>query len=497
MDVLKFCFRPSGDTRSSRGYRERPIFEGINLLYLPHFLINLLDADANPDCGGRSFLSAFTTTRRGVAMTPDFAESVGASVDGVSEVPSKKVVLKAEDLAFGVSANKPRTVDGIHFPKRVTSRNYSADIVTDRQSWIEGKVDARLPSLFSGVKDFSAWKSSVENPIGWCQIPIGVVGPLAIRNKDSRRNYYVPFATTQGTMIGSYQRGALAIEKSGGASVKVIRDQIDIDPVFVFEDLFDAAEFYNYLLVVDLNFLNGLVSSTSRFAKLLSVQPNQVGNYVLVRCTYHCGEAMGLNMMTIATFSLAQFFLERFPSATYFPRSNYTSDKKTSCMNILNSYGKEVVAEVDIPKEVLSRYLATNPKNFEKVWKACLIGSYQGGVFGHNAQVANAVAAIFLATGQDIAQVSNSTTAFTFCELSDVGVRVSLKFHSLPVATIGGGTTLPSQNDALKMLDCIGPGGAVKLAEIIAVAALAGEISLIATIASNSHAKADLALRSR
>ncbi len=206
---------------------------------------------------------------------------------------------------------------------------------------------------------------------------------------------------------------------------------------------------------------------------------------------------MGLNMLTIASFSISQYFMQQFPDARYYPRSNFTSDKKSSFMNLLNSYGKEVVCEVIIPSEILQKYAGIDVYTFDQVWRSCIIGSYEGGVLGHNAQVANSVAAIYLATGQDIAQVSNATTAFTFCEVVNGGLRVSLKFHSLPVGTIGGGTGLPSQRDALRILGCVGVGSSRRLAEIISVTSLAGEISLMCTIALNSHAKADVALRNR
>lgn len=383
-------------------------------------------------------------------------------------------------------------------PHATLSNNYSSQAVESRQSWIKTITNKNLQYLFSKNTDMNGYKKNIENPVGFCEIPVALVGPVLINGDYAKGNFYVPFATTQGTLISSYQRGVLLLAKAGGVKVKVIKDQIDLDPIFCFTDMEPAFDFYAQIKSgVHFNQFKNIIKQTSQHTHLLSITPYLIGKKVLLQFTYNTEDAMGLNMINITTYNICNYLKEMIGSCFFYLRSNLTSDKKSSHFNIQNSYGKEVQAEIRISERYLRKYFRTTPKKMKDLWDSCFMGSYQGGVLGHNAHVGNGVAAIFLATGQDIAQIPNVSTALTYYENENDCLYVSLKIFSLPVATVGGGTMLPTQKEALEIIDCYGPGKAKKFAEIICAAALAGELSIMGAIAQDEHAISDMKLKDR
>jgi hydroxymethylglutaryl-CoA reductase (NADPH) len=137
-----------------------------------------------------------------------------------------------------------------------------------------------------------------------------------------------------------------------------------------------------------------------------------------------------------------------------------------------------------LPHDVLRIYLHVTADQLFRVWQSTVIGHLTAGAIGYNAHAANGLAAIFIATGQDVANIVNSACAVTSFEPHRDGLYVSTTLAALSVATVGGGTGLPTQREALEMMDCFGAGKAAKLAEIVAGAILGGEISMGAAIAS-------------
>ncbi len=127
---------------------------------------------------------------------------------------------------------------------------------------------------------------------------------------------------------------------------------------------------------------------------------------------------------------------------------------------------------------------SSTPAELFRVWQSTMVGHVQAGALGYNGHCANGLTAIFIATGQDVANVANSACAITVFEPADDGLYVSTTLPALSVATVGGGTGLPTQREALEMMGCAGTGQARKLAEIIAAAVLGGEISMGGAIAS-------------
>jgi hydroxymethylglutaryl-CoA reductase (NADPH) len=124
-------------------------------------------------------------------------------------------------------------------------------------------------------------------------------------------------------------------------------------------------------------------------------------------------------------------------------------------------------------------------------WQVSILGGIQSGSIGAQGHFANALAALFIACGQDAACVSEASVGLTRMEVNDEGdLYVSASLPGLIVGTVGGGTHLPTARECLEMLGCYGDGNGRKFAEICAATALAGEISIIGALAAGEFGKA-------
>ncbi|GAY26676.1 hypothetical protein ATG_18800 [Desulfurococcaceae archaeon AG1] len=367
-----------------------------------------------------------------------------------------------------------------------------------RRLFLEEVKGVSLSSIGSTIIDFEEVVGrNIENPIGAVQIPLGVAGPLRIVGEHVSGDFYIPLATTEGALVASVSRGSKAITMSGGAYAIVYRDGMTRAPLFKVSSVKKALELVKW---VSENFeeIKRVAESTTRHGKLVSIDPYIAGNNVWLRFKFTTGDAMGMNMVTIAVDKAARFIAERFGGAELIALSgNMCVDKKPSHMNSILGRGKGVVAEAIIKKDVVSSVLKTSVGDMVEVNnRKNLLGTSMAGGIGLNAHAANIVAAIFIATGQDVAQVVESSTAYTWLEETQDGdLYASVTLPSLEIGTVGGGTWLPTQREALALLGVYGPGNppganAVKLAEIIASAVLAGEVNLIAAIASGELARA-------
>ncbi|MEM2204478.1 MAG: hydroxymethylglutaryl-CoA reductase (NADPH) [Sulfolobales archaeon] len=367
-----------------------------------------------------------------------------------------------------------------------------------RRLFLEEVKGVSLSSIGSTIIDFEEVVGrNIENPIGAVQIPLGVAGPLRIVGEHVSGDFYIPLATTEGALVASVSRGSKAITMSGGAYAIVYRDGMTRAPLFKVSSVKKALELVKW---VSDNFeeIKRVAESTTRHGKLVSIDPYIAGNNVWLRFKFATGDAMGMNMVTIAVDKAVRFIAEKFGGAELVALSgNMCVDKKPSYMNSILGRGKGVVAEAIIKKDVVSSVLKTSVVDMVEVNnRKNLLGTSMAGGIGLNAHAANIVAAIFIATGQDVAQVVESSTAYTWLEETQDGdLYASVTLPSLEIGTVGGGTWLPTQREALALLGVYGPGNppganAVKLAEIIASAVLAGEVNLIAAIASGELARA-------
>ena len=179
--------------------------------------------------------------------------------------------------------------------------------------------------------------------------------------------------------------------------------------------------------------------------------------------------------------------------------SNFATDKQSPQVNMLRTRGKRVVAEATIPGELFETVMRSSSDRLFQARQVSNLGGFMSGVNNNGAHSANGITAVFIATGQDVANVAESSAAFVFAELRPNGdYYYSVTIPSLIVATYGGGTSLPTQRECLEMLGCCGKGGVNKLAEIVAATVLCGELSLGSAIVAEEWVEAhDLYGRNR
>jgi hydroxymethylglutaryl-CoA reductase (NADPH) len=135
--------------------------------------------------------------------------------------------------------------------------------------------------------------------------------------------------------------------------------------------------------------------------------------------------------------------------------------------------------------------LGVEPEALAALWRRTVVAHFESGAVGHNGHYANGLAAIFIACGQDVANIVNAAVGVSTLEVEkDGALFASVHLPSLTVATVGGGTGIGTAPECLEVLGCRGDGKARKLAEILAAALLAGELSFSAALAGGEHARA-------
>lgn len=349
--------------------------------------------------------------------------------------------------------------------------------------YINGKKKNDNPSELQG---------NIENFIGMAQIPVGVIGPLRIRGLYANDDFYVPLATTEGALVASYNRGAKVISQSGGAITACLTERVSRAPGFVFNSLLEAGQFLVWV-VNNFESFKDISKTTTRHGMLEDMKVNIVGNQIILIFEYTTGDAAGQNMVTIATNAVYQYILENSPVKPkyHFLESNMSGDKKATMLSFLFVRGKKVTSEVVIPKKIVKSYLHTTPEMMIEYSKVSAIGGIQSGSIGVQGHYANALAGIFIACGQDAACVSEASIGISRMDIVNNGdLYISVTLPNLIVGTVGGGTGLPTQQECLKMLGCVGKGTSRKFAEICAATVLAGEISIIGAIAAEDFCKA-------
>lgn len=361
-----------------------------------------------------------------------------------------------------------------------------------RRLALENEFSITLPTIGSfGLDESVVSKKHCENMIGAVQVPVGVAGPLAIKNLELKiKNYFVPLATTEGALVASINRGCKAISESGGSAVYSEKFGTTRGPVFFTHSIQKTQELSQWI-VDHKTELKKITESTSSHLKFKDVKLNSTGNYLFARFVFDCDEAMGMNMVTIATQAICDYVREE-TGVESIVAGNFDVDKKASWLNFIDNRGIPAWAEIILSEEIVRTILKTSPQKLFDTWLAkCMIGSAMSGSLGFNAHFANVVAAIFLATGQDPAHVVEGSQGITTMKLVDNNIYISIYLPSLMVATVGGGTGLGTQKEALSILKL--ERGIEEFAEVIAATVLAGEISLLASLSidtlASSHQK--------
>ena len=366
---------------------------------------------------------------------------------------------------------------------RDKDNNYSADEATRRRSFITEKTGASLKNIAAYSIDPEVTRGNIENFIGCVQMPLGLAGPIHITGEHARGDFYIPMATTEGTLLASYSRGMRAISESGGVKTTVVKHSMQRAPVFLFADALQAREFGAWL-VSSFAAIKAAAETTTRSGKLFEIEQYPVANMLYTRFCYTTGDAAGQNMTSKATFAACEWIKANHPdSPRYILSGAIDTDKKHSAMNMIQTRGKRVIAEFTLKHKVARDLLRIDTAQLYRYRQIAAVGALQAGSAYSGAHAANGIAAMFIATGQDAANVAESHGGITYGQLLENGDYYwSVTLPAVICATHGGGTGLPTQSECLDMLGCVGTGKADKLAEIIAAVVLAGDVSLTSAV---------------
>jgi hydroxymethylglutaryl-CoA reductase (NADPH) len=383
---------------------------------------------------------------------------------------------------------------------RDPENDYTREAAEVRQAFVAEHTGAVLEHVSSYSFDPSVLQGNVENFTGAAQVPLGIAGPLLVNGEHAEGEFYVPLATAEGTLVASYNRGMRLLYEAGGVMTTVLDDRMQRAPAFLFADAREARRFADWL---DERFedIKGAAEATTRSGKLMDIDKYSASRILFCRFNYTTGDAAGQNLTGKATQAACNWIKDNYDGALehHFLESNFATDKKSSQVNILRTRGKRVVAEATIPRDLIAGLMHAD---VDLLWRARLVsnlGGFMSGVNNNGAHSANGITAMFIATGQDVASVAESSAALNFSEVLPNGdYYVSITIPSLIVATYGGGTGRPTQRECLELLGCYGSGKVNKLAEIVAATVLCGELSLGSAIVAEQWVEAhDLHGRNR
>ena len=367
----------------------------------------------------------------------------------------------------------------------------SKDAVEGRWELVDVAHTARL-ALYDGAESLDAYQQNIENCIGTVKVPVGLAGPLRVRGMFASGDFYVPLATTEATLVASYARGSRTISEAGGCVSSLLHEGMLRTPGFELRSLTDAGLFAIWCIEQSEK-MREAAAKTTRHGDLIDIGMAVEGNHVYLILNYTTGDASGQNMVTIATQAVCDYIMQNATvrPERYFVEANLSGDKKATAHSFITVRGRKVSAEVTLPAQLVADRLHTTPKELERYWKMSAIGAIQSGSIGVQGHFANALAALYIACGQDPACVAESAVGVTRFEVTEAGdLYASVTLPSVVVGTVGGGTALPSQRACLEIMGLSGPGKAQALAEVCGALALAGELSITAALCSGDFTRA-------
>ena len=370
------------------------------------------------------------------------------------------------------------------------NRGHTSADVDERRKAAEEFTKADLSAVTDYSFDPEKASKNIENMIGVTQIPLGFAGPVQINGDLAKGQFLIPLATTEGALVASVSRGMSVITAAGGSRVRVFDDAMTRAPVFRVKGIDHSAQVIDWI-TKNLEKIDDAVSSTTKHGKLVEIETFPNGRNLHLRLSFMTGDAMGMNMATLAPEAVCKLIEENTGAVAVSVSGNMCTDKKPAAINMIRGRGKYVIAEATIPKDIVeSKLHSTTDAIVELNTRKNLIGSAMAGSLGFNAHAANMIAALYIATGQDPAQVVEGSMCMTTCENVDGNLYIAVRMPSVEIGTVGGGTRLPTQTAALQMIDCLGEGKARKLGEIVAVTVLAGELSTLGAQAAGQLGKA-------
>jgi len=395
-------------------------------------------------------------------------------------------------------SNPPQEVPLAERPR--AGRLASAEQVAKFWDYLEthsavDKTDRARLADHDTLQSIEHYSRNIESLIGTVKVPVGLVGPLRVNGLHAQGDYLIPLATTEAAMVAGYERGAHAISLAGGADVRLTAESMIRSPAFAFNSLREAGAFAVWCNDA-LSELQAAAQATTRHGKLIDVAARLEGDVVYLICRYTTGDASGQNMVTIATEALCAYAVQHAPVRPryWFVEANLSGDKKASALAALGGRGRSATATVTLPAKLVEKVLRTTPERMHDLWRMSTLGGVMSGTIGVQAHYANGLAALYLATGQDVACVSESAIGVTRVEVRGGDLFTSVNLPSLVLGTVGGGTSLPSQSVGLRILGLAGSGHAAALAEVAACLCLAGELSIGAALSSGQFTRAHQAL---
>ena len=357
--------------------------------------------------------------------------------------------------------------------------------IEKKVEYLSRRIHKSLKHIKGCTYDTNFFKNNIENPIGIVQIPLGIAGPLRINGKCAQGDFYVPMATSEGALVLTYDLGMRLLRLGDPVETEVVSKQIHLDPMFVITKDEDVV----VKKFVDENFeeIKKIAESKSSHTKLLSIQPKRVnGNYIL-KCIYDTGDAHGLNMINEATYNACKYIADS-TGTKFYHRSHYSAVKHHSLLNEREGYGKKVRARAVVTKKALDM-IGVTAVQLQDFTDRCIECGTAAEVSAVNVHASNGIAAIYLATGQDMADISSSHVCSSVGKAvnNNQDYLVEVMIPNLLVATVGGGTGLGTQKECLEIMGCFGSGKADKFAEIIAATVLAGEFTTAAAVVNETY----------
>jgi hydroxymethylglutaryl-CoA reductase (NADPH) len=350
------------------------------------------------------------------------------------------------------------------------------------------------PEIADGVsvRRRAVYRRNIENYMGTVKVPVGIVGPLPVNGRFADGSFMVPLATTEATLIASYNRGAKLLTRAGGCTARVLDQGVSRAPGFVFASAPEALEFAGWV-ESQAQAIRQTAEATTRHGRLKRMTCIPEANYAFLELLFDTRDASGQNMVTIAAQAACDYIRACSPilPLSVYIESNFSGDKKASLRTLHSVRGRKVSAEAVIPEARVRAGLHTTPAEMERYYRMAAVACSMAGTFGTQGHFANGLAALYLACGQDVACVAESAIGHTRLEVLPGGdLYCSVTLPGVMVATVGGGTALPSQKASLEILGLFGPGKAPALAELAAALCLAGEISIVGAICAGEFTRA-------
>lgn len=368
-------------------------------------------------------------------------------------------------------------------------KDYENEKILEKINILNESLELNLKYIQPQDYDAKGYAGNIENPIGIAHIPIGLIGPLSIQGNNARGKFYVPMATTEGALISTYDLGARLLQMSEPIKTEVLNNVIHITAMFPFNNAEDSQKIQNFV-TENYKKIKACAEKDSRHTTLLDIEQFIVKDNHLLKFKYDTCDAQGLNMINHASYEACKLISAQV-GLDFHHRSHFSGVKHFSPMNIAEGYGRKVKASVTIPKKALDR-LGVTARSMKDFSDRCQTCAEAAGINYANVHAANAISAIFIATGQDLADLSCSHICKSTTEIVNRAQDLywEVEIPNLLIATVGGGTRLFTQKECLSMMDCYGEGKADKLSEIIAATVLAGEFPTAAAVVNKTYVEA-------